>query len=690
MSNRHNDHPVHTVTICGSMLQELQEVWDELGEPDAERDTMLFEIEQACVEVYRRKVDEAIKCKAQLQAEISRTQAQISDICFALGEQLPHFDKSAVGGLKRELDSILPLLEEMQKRKIDRKNQFLEVLNQLKDISNELGISMEDSLYKMVVNETDLSLNGLEELRQQLLISQNEKRDRQRLVEDHLSALSLLSLVLGVDFKNTIYEIHPTLCNFKGVKDISSSTIEGLSGALLRLREVKMKRWEKLQKFATSMLELWNLMDTPMEEQKAFHNVTSKIAASASEVTEANILSIDFLNLVETEISRLEQLKSSKLREILKKKRSELDEICKEAHMVAEAHGATEFSFEAVASGTMDPEYLLEQTEIEIARAKAEVLSRKEILDKVDKWLAACEEECWLDHYNKDDKRYHAGRGAHLALKRAEKARAVINKIPAMVDTLISKTAAWEAERGVEFLYDTERLISVLDQYKISRLEKEQDKQRQRDQKKRLGQLIAEKEARYGSQPSPASVKGYRITGVANDRKLSLGGVVLQNSEPRTATLSRHPTKNGGFVAAPSGRRDLFPGQYSETKHSKGSAKTREIESPFLRKPLSPVFSSRASSKANIVNDRIEDDHEGKLTSTPPKHVILVGYEGNTRTPTTMPIPMPITPTTVSSAAMVEAKTPCVSTGAISDQLPIEYSFEEVRVDVIHSKTSGK
>ncbi|KAM6600982.1 hypothetical protein CsatA_020591 [Cannabis sativa] len=684
MSNRDNVPPVHTVTICGSMLQELQEVWDELGEPDAERDTMLFEIEQACVEVYRRKVDEAIKCKAQLQAEISRTQAQISDICFALGEQLPHFDKSATGGLKRELDSFLPLLKEMQRRKNDRKNQFFEVLNQLKDISNELGMSMEDSLSKMVVNETDLSLKRLEDLRAQLLICQNEKQARQKLAEDQLTALSLLCLVLGVDFKNTIYEIHPTLSNSKGVKDISNSTLEGLSGALLRMRNLKMKRWEKLQKFATSLLELWNLMDTPTEEQKAFHNVTSKSAASVTEVTEANILSIDFLNLVEAEISRLEQLKTSKLKEILRKKRSELDEICREAHMVPEAHGATEFSFEAVTSGTMDPEYLLEQTEIEIARAKAEVLSRKEILEKVEKWQAACQEECWLDDYNKDDRRYHAGRGAHLALKRAEKARAVINKIPTMVDTLISKTAAWEVERGVEFFYDTERLLSMLDQYKISREEKELDKQRQRDQKKRLGQLIAEKEARYGSQPSPASVKGYRITGVSNDRKLSLGGVVLQNSEPRKATLSRHPTKNG----APSGKRDLFPGQYSETKYSKGYAKTREMGSPVVRKPLSPVFSSRASSNVNIVNDRPEDDYQGKLASTPPKHAILVGCEGNNRTPTTMPIPMPNTPTTVSSVSMLEAKTPCVLTGHISDQLPIEYSFEEVRVG--HSKTSEK
>jgi len=29
-----------------------------------------------------------------------------------------------------------------------------------------------------------------------------------------------------------------------------------------------------------------------------------------------------------------------------------------------------------------------------------------------------------------DDNRYNAGRGAHLTLKRAEKARALVNKIP--------------------------------------------------------------------------------------------------------------------------------------------------------------------------------------------------------------------------------------------------------------------
>jgi hypothetical protein len=39
-------------------------------------------------------------------------------------------------------------------------------------------------------------------------------------------------------------------------------------------------------------------MDTPIEEQQVFQNVTCNIAASESEITEANTLSIDFLSYV--------------------------------------------------------------------------------------------------------------------------------------------------------------------------------------------------------------------------------------------------------------------------------------------------------------------------------------------------------------------------------------------------------
>jgi len=55
--------------------------------------------------------------------------------------------------------------------------------------------------------------------------------------------------------------------------------------------------WQ-MQDLATSMLELWNLMDTPIEEQQLFQNVTSNIAASEYEITEPDTLSLAFINYV--------------------------------------------------------------------------------------------------------------------------------------------------------------------------------------------------------------------------------------------------------------------------------------------------------------------------------------------------------------------------------------------------------
>lgn len=52
--------------------------------------------------------------------------------------------------------------------------------------------------------------------------------------------------------------------------------------------------WQ-LQDLAMAMLELWTLMDTPVEEQQMFQNVTRNIAASECEITEPNILSLDFI-----------------------------------------------------------------------------------------------------------------------------------------------------------------------------------------------------------------------------------------------------------------------------------------------------------------------------------------------------------------------------------------------------------
>ena len=51
--------------------------------------------------------------------------------------------------------------------------------------------------------------------------------------------------------------------------------------------------------------------------------------------------------------------------------------------------------------GAVDASSVLEQIELQISNIKEEAFCRKEILEKVEKWMAACEEECWLEEYNR-------------------------------------------------------------------------------------------------------------------------------------------------------------------------------------------------------------------------------------------------------------------------------------------------
>lgn len=49
----------------------------------------------------------------------------------------------------------------------------------------------------------------------------------------------------------------------------------------------------------------------------------------------------------------------------------------------------------------MEPSVLLGNLEEQIGKAREEAYSRREIMEKMEKWLGACEEESWLEDYNK-------------------------------------------------------------------------------------------------------------------------------------------------------------------------------------------------------------------------------------------------------------------------------------------------
>ncbi|ERN13288.1 hypothetical protein AMTR_s00041p00052270 [Amborella trichopoda] len=530
-----------------------------------------------------------------------------------------------------------------------------------------------------------------------------------------------------MDFLSTVREVHPSLEDSEASKCISNETIDRLANAIQKLREVKIQRMQKLQDLATTMLELWNLMDTPVEEQQVFQSVTCNIAAKEHEINEPNNLSVDFINYVEAEVARLEELKESKMKELVLKKRTELEEICRKTHVDADEETTMEYAVAAIESGTVDPSCILEQIEAQIAKVKEDAFSRKEILDKVDKWLVACDEENWLEDYNKDENRYNAGRGAHLTLKRAEKARAAVSKIPATVEALVVKTTVWERERGKEFMYNGVRLLSMLEDYNILRQEKEQERKRQRDQKKLQGQLIAEQEALFGSKPSPSKTPSARklsrtSTGSTN-RRLSLGGPMMhtqtldflpptkasahgarQTKKAERPHSSHNHHQDDSFAALSAGRRGLDIAGLPARKQSLYSTNNPEPETPSTqRKPFSPV-----STKPNTASNSLLDDHvklqninfaknapikTTNLPSTPStnKHQISATDEEN-RTPQSIAVPFLNTPSSV-SMPMQTAMTPMHMVSATPAALfghvqrspaEIEYSFEERRAGFVY------
>ncbi|CAN1149678.1 65-kDa microtubule-associated protein 2 [Linum perenne] len=531
-------NPLVAETTCSTLLQKLQEIWDEVGESDEERDKMLLQIEQECLDVYKKKVELAAKSRAQLLQALSDANIELSALLSALGEKcFVGTPEKTSGTIKEQLEAIAPALELLWKQKEERVKEFYDVQLQIQIICGEIAGSLNAN--EPVVDESDLSLKKLDEYHAHLQELQKEKSERLHKVLEFVSSVHDLCAVLGLDFFSTVTEVHPSLNESTGVhsKSISNDTLARLAKTVLELKEDKKQRLHRLQELATLLIDLWNLMDTPAEERKLFDHVTCNISASVDEVTVPGALALDLIEQADTEVERLDQLKSSRMKEIAFKKQTELEEIYARAHIEVDPEIARKKIMAMIDCGNIEPAELLADMDSQISIAREEALSRKEILDKVEKWMSTCEEESWLEDYNRDDNRYNASRGAHLNLKRAEKARILVNKIPALVDTLVAKTRAWEEDRGMKFMYDGVPLLAMLDEYAMLRQEREEEKRRMRDQKKHHEQQSTEQESAFGARPSPARP-------AVGTKKAAVGVRVNGNGTP-SRRLSMNTSQNG-------------------------------------------------------------------------------------------------------------------------------------------------
>lgn len=487
-------------TTCASLLHELQIIWDEIGENDGQRDKMLLQLEQECLDIYRRKVKNTRKYKADLHQLLADAKAEIANLVSALGENASLFSPGK-GPLKQQISVVNPVLDELRLKKQERTKDFYETETQIARICAEIaGSDRSFDSADPEIDERDLTVKRLGELKSHLKELQNEKSLRLQKVNSSIKTVHELSVVMSIDFFKTVNDVHPTLSDPSKAqsKSISNDTLARLTSTIHSLKQEKQQRLEKLQGLGHKLIELWDLMDTPVDERRLDH-VTTLISASVDNVSRLGCLAVDVIEQTEVEVERLNALKASKMKELVFKRQNELEEIYRGVHMDVDSDAARQILISLIESGNAEMSELLASMDDQITKAKEQALSRKDILDKVEKWKFASEEEQWLDEYEKDDNRYSAGRGAHRNLKRAEKARALVSKIPSMVESLTSKVKAWELERKVPFLYYKAPLLHTLEEHTMLRREREEEKRRSREQKRLQEQFAAEQEALYGS-----------------------------------------------------------------------------------------------------------------------------------------------------------------------------------------------
>ncbi|XP_071736411.1 65-kDa microtubule-associated protein 8 [Rutidosis leptorrhynchoides] len=495
-------------TSCGYLLQELQMIWDEVGEDQFEREKVLVDLEHECLQVYRRKVDNANMLRAHLHQQLADSEAQFTHLLLSLDERsLPARPEKMAGTLKEQLGAIAPALQKMQIRKSDRMKKFRNIQIEIQKISAEIAGQSEydESLTDVIVDENDLSLKKLEEYQMELQRLHVDKSKRLERVKNYISKIQDLSAKLGMDSSMILTKVHPSLNELSGLsKNMSDSILDKLNTALESLEAEKVSRIEKLRKLGDTLKNLWDIMNTPYVDREIFSHISC--LTTWTNTSTPGSLAMMIIEQAEAEVERLDQLKASKMKELIIKKQTELEEICRRSHMKVPSVSEMDHVVNSINRGEMDYVDLLKNMDEKIARAEDEALSRKMIMEKVEKWALARDEERWLEEYNMDENRYSISRGAHKNLKRAERARVMVNKIQDLVESLIEKTKSWEEERQKVFLYDEVPLLALMEEYNMSRREKEAEKlQRQKEKKLSQSKVVVLHESVMLSRPTTSS-----------------------------------------------------------------------------------------------------------------------------------------------------------------------------------------
>jgi protein regulator of cytokinesis 1 len=94
-------------------------------------------------------------------------------------------------------------------------------------------------------------------------------------------------------------------------------------------------------------------MESTEQERRHFTRVAAVLGSTEEEITSSSVLSLETIQETEEEVERLTKQKASRMKELVLKKRLELEDICSNAHMEPDMSTAPEKITALIDSGIL-------------------------------------------------------------------------------------------------------------------------------------------------------------------------------------------------------------------------------------------------------------------------------------------------------------------------------------------------
>nr|CAB3265130.1 protein regulator of cytokinesis 1 [Phallusia mammillata] len=452
-----------------STMQELREIWDEIGIPDEQIDSRGNTVIMHVRNLLSEMVSEEQNLKKNMLEKIDGYVVEVDELTTKLG--LPSYEPSSgLTIMQREKDW------RMQANRLNKlKRERMCTLASLKSVEQELC----DQLCTTpcyIPSGSIPSEEQLEQLKDHIETLKTEKDRRKEVFTTKKAEIVCmydeLDLLPESSFaQDLVTEELDSFALSTGKLD----ELEDLRSGLARQKSDAEKLMEKLW---TKVNSLWERLEVPDSER----------AEVKSECQGIKPVHIKALKLV---LEKLEAAKLASLQRLTERARSEIAILWDKCFYSAEQR--TEFT---AATDENYTELLLEMHEEELVKMHAYYEEHQEMFVNVNKWQLMFHRMLELEAKAHDVNRF-SNRGGNLLQEEKERKR-IHKQLPKIEEDLFAAIEVWEEKKGQPFLVEGIRFADyVHSQWEACERRKESEKQLRHEKK----QQEMHSEMTYGSAP---------------------------------------------------------------------------------------------------------------------------------------------------------------------------------------------